>query len=86
MDKVDEPLNIMGFSSAWTMVEVLKRAGKNLTREGFIKAAETMKDFDIGLSVPQTWTPTRRDGGRSGIMCKAKKGNWVRLTGWIGGE
>lgn len=37
-----------GFLVAKVMVEGLKRAGKNLTREGFIDTMEKMQDVDLG--------------------------------------
>jgi ABC-type branched-subunit amino acid transport system substrate-binding protein len=37
-----------GFLSAKVMVEGLKRAGRNLTREGFIRALESMQRVDLG--------------------------------------
>jgi ABC-type branched-subunit amino acid transport system substrate-binding protein len=37
-----------GFITAKVMVEGLKRAGKNLTREGLINALESMQDVDLG--------------------------------------
>lgn len=72
-----------GFQAAITLSEVLQRSGKNLTREGFIKAAESMKNYDNGIEVPTTWAPDRRDGGRSVKVYKADKGNWIPVTGWI---
>ena len=37
-----------GYIAAKVMVEGLRRAGKNLTRESFIKAMETVQDYDVG--------------------------------------
>jgi ABC-type branched-subunit amino acid transport system substrate-binding protein len=37
-----------GFLSAKVMVEGLRRAGKNLTREGFVDAMDKMNDVDLG--------------------------------------
>ena len=37
-----------GFLTAKVMVEGLRRAGKNLTREGFVDAMEKMNDVDVG--------------------------------------
>jgi len=39
----NDPLNIYGVAKAWTTVQVLKAAGKNLTRAGLMKAARSMK-------------------------------------------
>jgi hypothetical protein len=38
----NDPLNIYGVSKAWTAVQLLKAAGKNLTRAGLMKAARSM--------------------------------------------
>lgn len=40
--------SLEGFMAAKVMVEGLKRTGKDLSREKFISAMESMKDFDIG--------------------------------------
>ena len=37
-----------GFIAAKVMVEGLRRAGKNLTRDGFIKAMESLDPYDAG--------------------------------------
>jgi branched-chain amino acid transport system substrate-binding protein len=38
----NDPLNLYGVAKAWTTVQVLKAAGKNLTRAGLMKAARNM--------------------------------------------
>lgn len=40
---------LWGIGSARVTVEALKRVGRQLTREKFIEALETMKDFDTGV-------------------------------------
>lgn len=37
-----------GFIAAKVMTEGLRRAGKNLTRESFVKAMESIQDYDVG--------------------------------------
>lgn len=37
-----------GFVSAKVLVEGLRRAGRNLDREGFVRALESLSDFDLG--------------------------------------
>jgi branched-chain amino acid transport system substrate-binding protein len=43
------PTSLEAFVNAMVMVEGLKRAGKDPTREKFIEALESMNGFDIGL-------------------------------------
>jgi ABC-type branched-subunit amino acid transport system substrate-binding protein len=40
--------SLEGFIAAKVMAEGLRRAGKNLTREGFVKAMESIDAFDVG--------------------------------------
>jgi ABC-type branched-subunit amino acid transport system substrate-binding protein len=52
-----------GFIAAKVMVEGLRRAGRNLTREGFIKAMESIDAFDAG-GFKVTYGPDNRSGSR----------------------
>ena len=77
------------FVWAWTnnlvLVEGLKRAGKDLTREGLVDALETVKNLDTGgLIGPITYGPNDRNGTSSARMSKAnmKKMRFDHLTGW----
>jgi len=47
----DEPFNAYGWSVAETLVQALKQAGKNLTRDSLMKAVRDM-DFQPGLLLP----------------------------------
>jgi branched-chain amino acid transport system substrate-binding protein len=60
----------------------MKRAGKDLTREGLIKALETFKEYENGVLSPVTWGPNLRAGGTSILMQKAEKGAWLPFGGW----
>ena len=52
-----------GFLSAKVAVEGLKRAGKNLTREGYIAAMEKMQDVDLG-GFYVNYSPTNHAGSK----------------------
>ena len=82
---VDANLPAWGFQAAWVLCEVLDRSGKDLTREGFVKAAESMNAFDTGVMTPVTWKPDKRGGGDSVRMWKADAATaaWVRITDWL---
>jgi branched-chain amino acid transport system substrate-binding protein len=56
-------LSLEGFISAKVLVEGLKRAGPNITREKFITAMETMHDYDVG-GFHVSYAPDDRDGSR----------------------
>jgi branched-chain amino acid transport system substrate-binding protein len=74
--------NWYGYGHGTTLVEGLKRAGKDLTREGLIKTLETFKDYENGVLSPVTWGPNLRAGGTSILMHKAEKGLWISFGGW----
>ncbi|GGC80445.1 ABC transporter substrate-binding protein [Chelatococcus reniformis] len=43
---------VYGFIAAQTMVQVLKQAGDNLTRENVMRQAAGLKDLDLGMLLP----------------------------------
>lgn len=49
------------YASAKVLIEGLKRAGPNLTREGFIKALESIRRLDLG-GMEVDYSPVRRSG------------------------
>jgi branched-chain amino acid transport system substrate-binding protein len=60
---------LQGMGSARVVVEGLKRAGKNLTREGFNDALETIKDLNTQiLSSRITFTKNDHMGNKIGRM------------------
>jgi branched-chain amino acid transport system substrate-binding protein len=64
-------------------IQALKMAGKDLTREGLIKALESMKAFDTGKGNVVTFSPTRREGVAGGIVIQIQNGDWVPVSKWI---
>lgn len=67
-----------GFVSAKVMVEGLKRAGKQLSREKFIAAMEGIHDYDMG-GVKVNYSPTERTGTNFvELSMISKKGTFIR--------
>lgn len=60
-----------GWVAAEVFCEGLKRTGKNVTWEGFIKAMETFRDWSEGLAQGITYTPDRRNGVERMYFMKA---------------
>jgi len=52
-----------GYVAAKVMVEGLRRAGKKLDREGFVKAMESMTDYDAG-GFKVSYGPGNRSGSK----------------------
>jgi ABC-type branched-subunit amino acid transport system substrate-binding protein len=65
------------------MVEGLKRAGRDLTADSFVKAMDTIKDFQ-GIGPKITFGPKQRQGARSVFLAKcAEGGKPVRLSDYM---
>ena len=65
------------------MVEAFRRCGKDLTVENFVKAMDSIKDFQ-GIGPKNTFGPNKRQGTRSSFIGKCVEGGKsVRLTDWM---
>jgi len=72
-----------GIVFAEPLAEGLRRAGRNLTPESFIKAMETIRDWQ-GVGPPTTFTPTDHQGGKSVFFGQVQPdGSIKKLTDWI---
>ena len=64
-----------------TFVEVLKRAGRSLTTDGFIKAAESLKGYTPSLGGPPlTFGPKDHHGSNEASLAIVENGRWKNLT------
>ncbi|MDY7032890.1 MAG: ABC transporter substrate-binding protein [Thermodesulfobacteriota bacterium] len=72
-----------GFLFAEPMIEAFRRAGRDLTRENFVDAMETIKNWDKGTGHKITFGPNQRQGQRAVFLAKCQKGNGVRLSDWL---
>jgi branched-chain amino acid transport system substrate-binding protein len=52
------------YAAALVFMEGLRRAGRELTRDKFVEALETIRNFETGILPPITFSPTQHDGGR----------------------
>jgi ABC-type branched-subunit amino acid transport system substrate-binding protein len=66
---------LYGPGYASVMVEGLKRSGKDLTVEGFVKAMETIKNFDNGVQAPITFGPNIRQGIKGVVLYRGIPGH-----------
>jgi branched-chain amino acid transport system substrate-binding protein len=57
--------DVLGYGGAQVFVEALKRAGPDLTQKSFVKALESLMDFENPLILPTTFTPSRHEGNQS---------------------
>ena len=72
-----------GFIFAEPMVEGLKRAGRNLTADSFVKAMESLKDFQ-GIGPKISFEPKQRQGTRSMFLAEVLEGGKIKpLSDWM---
>lgn len=77
-------VSLEGFVDAMVMVEGLKRAGKDLTREGLIRGIESIHDHDLGLG-PQlklNYSTKEHKGFDHVIPTVVRGGRAVPFTDW----
>lgn len=68
------------------MVEALRRCGRNLTVESFVKAMESLKDFQ-GIGPKVTYGPDQRQGTRSMFLARCEEGGKITpISGWMNSD
>ena len=79
-------VSLEGFVDAMVLVEGLKRAGKDLTREKFIAGIEAIHEMNAGLGpkLILTYSPTDHKGFHSVYPTIVKNSQAVLLTDWSG--
>ena len=79
-------VSLEGFVDAMVVVEALKRAGKDLTREKFIHALESMhggiEGMDLGPGLKINFSPTSHKGFQGVFMTVVRGGSPVPVTDW----
>src|SRR6185369_12954989 len=75
---------VEGYVNAMVLVEGLKRAGKDLSRDKYIDAIESIQDLDVGLG-PQfrlQYGPKRHKGFDHAFMSVIREGKAVAFSDW----
>ena len=54
--------DVLGYNGALTMVEAIRRAGKDLTRESYMKALESLDGYATGVAMPAYLSADNREG------------------------
>lgn len=81
------PLNrysLYGYAFGSLVVEGLERAGRNLTREGFVDAMESIRDWDSGgILPPVSFSADDHHAQDAGFICELKDGRFIALSDWL---
>ena len=77
-------VSLEGFVDAMVLVEGMKKAGKELTREGLIRGIESLHDLDMGLGVKLklNYSSKEHKGFDSVIPTVIRGGRAVPFTDW----
>jgi len=82
-DKTPNRYSLFGYFYAKLALEGIKRAGKNLTRESYIAALESIKGWENGIIPPVSFSATDHLAQDSGYMVEVQKGIFRPISGWI---
>ncbi len=77
---------VAGFIAAEVFTEALRRAGKDLTREGLVKALESFNHWNGIMAKDITYGPNRRRGKSSMYFIKIENGLFAPITGLLSVE
>jgi len=76
--------SLYGYVMGRLVVEGLERAGRDLTRDRFIDAMETITDWDSGgIMPPVSFSPTDHHAQTAGFICRLENGRFRALSDWI---
>ncbi len=73
-------VSLEGYLAAKTLVQVLKQAGKDPTRRSVVAAANKMKNFDLGIKEPLSFSPTDHQGMDKVYLTVIKDGKFQPVT------
>jgi ABC-type branched-subunit amino acid transport system substrate-binding protein len=73
----------IGYAAAQLVVEGLRRAGTDLTRERFIRSLESLEEWTGGLLPPISYSPNDHRGLTALALQRAINGRWVVEKGCL---
>jgi len=82
-DKTPNRYSLYGYFYAKLFVEGLKRAGKNVTRESYIAALESIKDWENGMVPPVSFSGSDHLTQNSGFMVEVQRSVFRPISGWL---
>ena len=83
---VNDVYNVYAMAVAWTFVDVLKKAGKNLTRDGMMNAALHINEPNNPFLLPGIkvhTTPADRFPLTQAYLQQWRKGSWHLISGGL---
>ncbi|MBN2140323.1 MAG: ABC transporter substrate-binding protein [Desulfovibrionaceae bacterium] len=75
-------VGLEGYINARILVEGLRRAGRNLTRERFVSALESIHDVKVGPDTVISFSPTDHQGMERVFFTRLVNGRFVLIKDW----
>jgi ABC-type branched-subunit amino acid transport system substrate-binding protein len=75
-------VGLEGYANARVLVEGLKRAGPRLSREGFLDAIESMRDFNVGPGMVASFSPEDHQGMDRVYFTRLDQDEFRLMTSW----
>jgi hypothetical protein len=75
-------ISLEGFINAKVIVEGLRRAGVNPTRQGLKQAFESLRGLDLGIGAPLTFGPERHQGLDNVYFTRVENRRWAPIADW----
>lgn len=76
--------SLYGYVMGRLVVEGIERAGRELTRDAFISAMESIRDWDSGgIMPPASFSADDHHAQSAGFICRYEDGAFRALTDWI---
>jgi hypothetical protein len=72
-------ISLEGWLNAVVLVEALRRAGPNASRQGFVHALESLKGWDPGLGVKLGFSHTCHEGMHRVWLTRVVHGRWMSV-------
>ncbi len=73
-------VSLEGYLAAKTLVQVLKNAGNDPTRKSVVAAADNLRNFDLGINVPISFSPTDHQGMEKVYLTVIKDGKFQQVN------
>lgn len=73
-------VGLEGYINARVLYEGLRRAGRNLTRQGFIRAIESIRDYDLGIDNSLSFSATDHQGLERVYFTRLENGRFVLMN------
>lgn len=81
-DEKPNSVGLEGYINAKVLVEGLRRTGPELTRERFIDALESIRDFSLGIANTLSFSPTDHQGFDRVYFTRFTNGRFELITDW----